>query len=275
MAEDLILTAGARAGRLAALQDLWAFRGTVLAFAERNVRVKYKQAVLGVLWAVLQPLIFMGVFTLTLGHLAKISGGGVSYAAFSLSALVPWTYLSGAVTLGANGLITDAAMIRRIYFPREVPVISSIVSSSLDFAIGLALFFVVGPFIGAHVTWTWLLTPFLFMLLTLLAVSVSLPFAALNVYYRDFRFALPFGVQLWLFASPIAYPLSVVPDRWKSLYVAANPAAGILDGFSNVLARGVAPDMALLGISLLGTTVFGSLGYLLFKRIEPNFADVI
>jgi homopolymeric O-antigen transport system permease protein len=275
LAEDLILTAGARAGRLEALREVWGFRGTVLAFAERDVRVKYKQAVLGVIWAVLQPLIFMGVFTVTLGHLAKVPGGGVSYAAFSLSALVPWTYLSSAVTFGSNGLITDSAMIRRVYFPREVPVLSTIVSSSLDFAIGLVLFFAIGPFIGAHVMWTWLLTPFLFLLLTLLAAAVSLPFAALNVYYRDFRFAVPFGIQLWLFASPIAYPLSVVPDRWKGLYVAVNPAAGILDGFSNVLARGVPPDMFLLGISLLGTSVIGSLGYLLFKRLEPNFADVI
>ena len=197
------------------------------------------------------------------------------YAAFSLSALVPWTFLSGAVGSGANQLISDASMIRRVYFPREVPVFSAIVSSSLDFSIGLALFFVVGPFLGAHVTLWWLLAPFLFVLLALLAASVALPFAALNIYYRDFRFALPFGIQLWLFASPVAYPLSVVPERWKGLYVAMNPAAGILDGFSNVLARGVAPNVVLLGISLVGTAVVGSLGYLLFKRLEPNFADVI
>ena len=143
--------------------------------------------------------------------------------------------------MGSNQLITNAAMIRRVYFPREVPVLSAIVSSALDFAIGLALFFVLGPFLGAHVSWTWLLAPFLFVLLALLAVSVALPFAALNVYYRDFRFVLPFGIQLWLFASPVAYPLSVVPDRWKGLYVALNPAAGILDSFSNVLARGTRP----------------------------------
>ncbi len=172
---ELILEAGARARKLAALREIWAFRGTVLAFAERDIRVKYKQAVLGVVWAVLQPLLFMAVFTVTLGHLAKVPGGGVSYAAFSLSALVPWTYLSGSVTFGANELVTDAAMIRRVYFPREVPVLSTIVSSSLDFAIGLALFFIVGPLIGAHVMWTWLLTPILFALLALLAVSVSLP----------------------------------------------------------------------------------------------------
>lgn len=275
MAKELILRSGVRIGKLAALQEVWAFRGTLLAFAERGVRVKYKQAVLGVLWAVLQPLVFMAVFTLTLGHLAKIPGGGVSYAAFSLSALVPWTFLSGSVSMGANELITNAALLRRVYFPREVPVLAVIVSSSLDLAIGLVLFFAVSPLLGAHVAWTWLLTPLLVGLLALLAASVALPFAALNVYYRDFRFALPVAIQLWLFVSPVAYPLSSVPDRWRDLYVALNPAAGILDGFSNVLARGIVPDLPLIGISLLSTLVIGSLGYILFKRLEPNFADVI
>ena len=272
---ELILRAGARAGRLEALREVWSFRGTVLAFAERDVRVQYKQAVFGIVWAVIQPLILMGVFTLTLGHLAKIPGGGVNYAAFSLSALVPWSYLSGAVSSGGNSLVSAAATLRRVYFPREVPVLSTIVSSALNFSIGLVLFFLVGPFLGAHISWTWLLAPFLFVLLAILAVSVALPFAALNVYYRDFRFALPFGIQLWLFASPVAYPMSVVPDKWRIPYATLNPAAGILDGFSNVLAHGIPPNMALLGLSMLGTAAIGVLGYLLFKRLEPNFADVI
>lgn len=273
--EELILEATSRLDRRAALREAWNFRGTVLAFAERDIRVQYKQAVFGVLWAVIQPLILMAVFTLTLGRLAKIPGGGVSYAAFSLSVLVPWSYLSSAVSGGSNALISSAATLRRVYFPREVPVLSTIVSSALNFSIGLALVFIVGPFLGAHISWTWLLAPFLFVLLAILALSVALPFAALNVYYRDFRFALPFGIQLWLFASPVAYPLSVVPERWRALYVALNPAAGILDGFSNVLARGIPPDVPLLGLSMLGTAVVGTLGYLLFKRLEPNFADVI
>lgn len=273
--DELVLEAGSRLDRRAALREAWSFRGTVLAFAERDIRVQYKQAVLGVLWAVIQPLILMGVFTLALGRLAKIPGGGVSYAAFSLSVLVPWSYLSSAVTGGSSALVSAAATLRRVYFPREVPVLSTLLSSGLNFAIGLVLFYLVGPFLGAHLSWTWLLGPFLFVLLAILALSVALPFAALNVYYRDFRFALPFGMQLWLFASPVAYPLSVVPDRWRGLYAALNPAAGVLDGFSNVLARGILPDVPLLGLSMFSTAVIGSLGYLLFKRLEPNFADVI
>jgi lipopolysaccharide transport system permease protein len=260
---------------LASLREVWLFRGTIRAFAERDIRVKYKQTVLGVAWAVIQPLAFMAVFTLTIGRLAGVSTGDVPYAAFSLSALVPWTFLSTAVSFGANGVLADAAMVRRVYFPREVPVLSSVAGASVDFLIGLVLFAIIGPFLGANVSLWWLLTPVLFVLLAALAAAVAIPLAALNVYYRDFRFALPFAIQLWLFASPVAYPLSVVSPTWRTLYVAVNPAAGLLDGFSSVLAYGTAPDWGHLGISVLGTLVVGLLGYHVFKRLEPNFADVI
>jgi len=259
----------------ASVREIWVFRDTIRAFAERDVRVKYTQAVLGIAWAVIQPLTFMAIFTLTLGRLADVEGDGTTYAAFTLSALVPWTFLSNGVSFGANGILADAAMVRRVYFPREVPVLGAVGSASVDFAIGLALFFVIGPLVGAHVTAWWLAAPVLYLLLAFLAVAVATPLAAMNVYYRDFRFALPFGIQLWLFASPVAYPMSTIDERWQPLYAALNPAAGILDGFSNVLARGWAPDMMLLGISVASTSVIAVAGYYLFKRLEPSFADVI
>jgi lipopolysaccharide transport system permease protein len=257
------------------LRELFLFRSTILAFAERDIRVKYKQTVLGVTWAVLQPIAFMTVFTLTIGRVGGVAYRDVPYAAFSLSALVPWTFLSTGVTFGANGILSDAAMVRRVYFPREVPVLAAVAGTSVDFGIGLVLFAVVGPFLGANVSWWWLLTPVLFLFLATLASAVAIPLAAMNVYYRDFRFAIPFAVQLWLFASPVAYPLSVVPPEWQPLYVVLNPAAGLLDAFSRVLAAGTAPNWTYLGVSLLGTLVTGLLGYLLFKRLEPHFADVI
>ena len=138
--------------------------------------------------------------------------------------LVPWSYLSGAVLSGGNSLVLAGSTLRRVFFPREVPVLSAVVSSALDFFIGLVLFFLIGPSLGRTSPLYWLLTPFLFVLLAFLAVSVALPFAAMNVYYRDFRFALPFGIQLWLFASPVAYPLSQVPAKWQTLYVTLNPS---------------------------------------------------
>jgi lipopolysaccharide transport system permease protein len=272
---ELVVEGGPRPRLRRALRELWAYRSTVLAFAERDVRVKYKQAVLGVGWAVIQPLTFMAIFSLALGRLAKVPGGGVPYPAFALSALVPWTFLQAGVTFGANALLTDAALVRKIYFPREVPVLGAVLGSGVDLVIGLGLFALIGPALGARVSPTWLLAPFLGMLLAVLGVGVALALAALNVYYRDVRYALPFAMQLWLFASPVAYPLSVVPGEWRWLYVALNPAAGVFDGFRNVLALGRLPDPGLLAASAGTSLVVAALGYRIFKRLEPNFADLV
>lgn len=267
----------ARPGRrlAVALRELWAFRWTVVAFAERDVRVKYKQALLGVAWAVVQPLAFMAIFTVAFGRLAKVSGGGSSYAAFSLSALVPWSFFQTGVSFGANTLLTDAALVRRVYFPREVPVVGAIASAAVDFAIGLGLFAILAPIVGARLSPSWLLAPVLGVLLAFLAVGVALALAGLNVYYRDFRYALPFALQLLMFSCPVAYPLSVVPDRWRTAYVVLNPVAGLLDGFRRTLALGLLPDFKLLAISTAGAGVLAVFGYRLFKSLEPNFADVV
>jgi len=272
---ELVIEGGPRPRLGRALRELWSFRHTVLAFAERDVRVKYKQTVLGVLWAVLQPLAFMVVFTVAFGRFAKVPGGGAPYPAFSLSALVPWTFLQTAVTFGANALLMDSAIIRKVYLPREVPVLGAVAHASVDLAIGVGLFAVLAPMMGARFSMTWLLVPALAVPLALLAAAVALPVAALNVYYRDFRYALPFALQLWLFASPVVYPLSVVPAQWRSLYVAANPAAGILDAFRSVLALGTTPDAGLLAASLAGTALLLWVGYRLFKSLEPGFADLV
>ena len=275
MTVELVMEGGPRPPLRTALRELWSYKSTIFAFAERDVRVKYKQAVLGVAWAVIQPLAFMGIFTFTLGRLANVPGGGVPYAAFALSALVPWTFLQTAVSFGANALLIDAALVRKVYFPREVPVLGAVTSAAFDLGIGLVLFFTLGPFLGARVSLTWLLAPLLGVVLALLAVGVAIGLAALNVYYRDFRYAIPFVLQLWLFASPVAYPLSVVPDDWRWLYVIANPAAGVLDGFSHILALGVLPDPALLAVSTAGSAFVAAIGYRIFKSLESNFADVI
>ena len=272
---ELVIEGGPRPRLGQALRELWAFRYTIVAFAERDVRVKYKQTILGILWAILQPLMFMVVFSVAFGRLAKIPGGGAPYAAFSLSALVPWMFLQTAVIFGANALLMDSAIIRKVYLPREVPVLGAVAHAGVDLAIGVALVATLSPVLGAHFSAAWLLVPALAVLLALLAVAVALPLAALNVYYRDFRYALPFVLQLWLFASPVAYPLSVVPGQWRGFYVALNPAAGILDAFRRVLALGTLPDVHLLLASLAGTTVLLWAGYRLFKSLEPNIADVV
>lgn len=258
-----------------ALLELWAFRGTVLAFAERDIRVKYKQVGLGVAWALLQPLAFLAVFAVFFGRVAKIGGDGVPYAAFALTALVPWTYVVTTVSFGANALLNDASLVRKVYFPHEVPIIAAALASCVDFATGLLAFLAIGPILGAHLSWTALLAPILLPLLALPVVGLTLALGALNVYYRDFRYALPLGVQLWMFASPVAYPLTTLPSNWHLLYAFVNPVAGPLEGFRQVLGLGAWPSPELLAASFLGGMTWLWLGYRLFKALEPNFADVI
>jgi lipopolysaccharide transport system permease protein len=239
------------------------------------VRVKYKQAVLGVAWALIQPLAFLGIFVVVFGRVEQIGGDGVPYAAFALTALIPWTYVATAVSFGSSALLSDASLVRKVYFPREVPVLAAAVASCVDFAAGLVAFVILGPVLGAHLTWTALLAPLLLPLVALPAVGLSLALGALNVYYRDFRYALPLGVQLWMFASPVAYPLTKLPAEWQVLYAFVNPVAGPLEGFRRVLGLGVLPTAELLGASALGGVIWLWLGYRLFKAMEPNFADVI
>jgi ABC-type polysaccharide/polyol phosphate export permease len=272
---ELLIDGGPKPRLLQALGELWAFRGTVLAFAERDVRVKYKQAVLGVAWAVLQPLVLMAVFSFALGRLAGMSAGETPYPAFALSALVPWMFLQTGVSFGASTLLADASLLRKIYFPREVPILGAILGAGVDFAVGLGVFALLGPFLGARPSPAWLLAPLLGVVLALLGAGTACLFAALNVYYRDFRYALPFALQVWLFASPVAYPLSAVPERWRGIYVVLNPAAGILDCFREVLALGRLPGAGLLLVSSGGALVVAWLGYRVFKNLEPNFADVV
>src|SRR5437667_11708121 len=162
---ELVIEGGPRPRLGQALRELWAFRHTVLAFAEGGVRVKYKQTVLGVLWAILQPLAFMVVFTVAFGRLAKVPGGGTPYASFSLSALVAWTFLQTAVTFGANALLMDSAIIRKVYLPREVPVLGAVAQAGVDLAIGVALVAVLSAALGARFSAAWLLMPVLAVLL--------------------------------------------------------------------------------------------------------------
>ncbi len=274
-ASELVLEATARPSVAQALRELWAFRGTILAFAERDVRVKYKQAVLGVAWALMQPLAFLGIFVVFFGRVARIDGDGMPYAAFALTALIAWNYVSTTVSFGANALLNDAALVRKVYFPREVPVLAAAVASCVDFAAGLVAFLALGPILGAQLSWAALLAPVLLPLVALPAIGLALALGALNVYYRDFRYALPLGVQLWMFASPVVYPLTKLPGRWQVLYAFVNPVAGPLEGFRRVLGLGVLPSADLLLASLAAGLIWLWLGYRLLKALEPNFADVI
>ena len=274
-AHELVIDASPHARLRQALRELWAFRGTVLALAERDVRVKYKEAVLGIAWAGLQPLALMAIFALVFGRYAKVPSGEAPYAVSAFSALVPWFFLLTSITMGANVLLQDASLMRKLYFPREVAVLGAILATAVDFAIALGVFAVVAPFLGADVSPVWLLAPLFAVVLAVLAAAVALAFAGLNIYYRDFRHLLPFLLQVWFFASPVIYPLEVFPESWHEVIAVVNPAAGVLDSFRQVLAVGELPDPLILSLSTASTFVLAWLAYRLFKNLEPNFADVV
>lgn len=271
----VVLEPGGRATVAAAATDLWRYREVLAAFTSRLTRLKYKQALLGAGWALLQPLAFLAVFTLFFGRFVGVSGGGTAYAAFALSVLVPWQFVSNGVWLGGNALVLESNLVRKVYFPREIPVLASVGSGLVELGVGLLLLLLVGPFLGAEITLWVLLLPLLVVLLTVPVLAVALPVAALNVYYRDFRFALPLLVQLLLFASPVAFPLVEVPDRWRTLYALVNPFVGPLDGFRRAFALGQSPDWGIVGASLVSGALLVVIGYRLFKRLETGFSDVI
>lgn len=272
---ERVFDATVRPGVALALRELWTYRGTILAFAERDIRVKYKQAALGVAWALLQPLAFLGVFSIFFGRIARMTGDGVPYAAFALSALVPWTFIATSVAFGASALLSDASLVKKVYFPREVPVVAAILAATVDLASGLLAYFALAPFLGGNLSWTALLAPVLLVLLALPVLGFCLALAALNIYYRDFRYALPLAIQLWMFASPVAYPLTKVPESWRVLYAFANPVAGPLDGFRCALGLGTLPSPLFLAASAASGLLWLIVGYRIFKSMEPNFADVI
>src|SRR5882724_9806415 len=242
------------------LAELWAYRELLYFFVWRDVKIRYKQTAVGVLWVVLQPLLTMAVFTLFFGRLAKLPSEGLPYPVFYFSALVAWTYFSYALQNATNVVVENQRMITKVYFPRLVLPLSSVISGLVDFAIGFVVLFGVTLFYGIKPGLPDALLP-LFLLLS-----------ALNALYRDVRYVMPFLLQFWMLASPVAYPSSLVPARWRWLY-GLNPMAGVIDGFRWALTvHGQAPTRSLLVSSgAVVLILFG--GLIFFQRMEGTVAD--
>lgn len=256
------------------LRDLWDYRELLYFLAWRDVKVRYKQTALGAVWAVLQPLALMGVFALFLGHFLKVPSEGVPYPVFVYSALLPWTFFAQSMNASSTSLVTNANLVSKVFFPRLVLPLSATVGFLIDLAIGLLLLVVLMLAYGLSPDWSLLTLP-LFVLLTLLTVwAVGIWLSAISAKYRDVVYAMPLLTQLWLFASPIAYSSTLVPDTWQWLY-ALNPMVGVIDGFRWALLGSVDPPDYTLAISAAVTLValIGGLAY--FRRTERTFADVI
>jgi lipopolysaccharide transport system permease protein len=256
------------------LLESWQHRELIFFFAWREVKIRYKQALLGAAWAILQPLLSMIVFTLFFGRLAGIPSDGLPYALFAYVGLLQWTYFSGVIANAGQSLTSNANLITKVYFPRLALPSSLAISGLLDFVIGLSFLFVLMIYFQSPLHALALLAPFFVLQMVLLSVGVSLLLAAVNVFYRDVKHVLPLAIQLWLFLTPVIYPVSFIPERHRP-WLALNPLAGIIDGFRSCLVLGQWPNLWLTASSWAITLLVLWLGFAYFRQAERRFADVI
>jgi lipopolysaccharide transport system permease protein len=256
------------------LQDLWHYRELLYFLVWRNIKVRYKQTVLGAFWALLQPFMTMVVFSVLFGKLAKMPSDGLPYPLFAYCGLLPWQLFSYAMTESGNSLISNQQLITKVYFPRLVVPISAVLSGLVDFGISFCLLLVMLPFYGIMPTARLLVLPLFILFAIVSAMAVGLWLSALNVEFRDVRYTIPFLTQFWMFVTPVAYPSSLVPAKWRAL-VGLNPMAGVVEGFRwALLGSGTASGILMLvSVVIVVVLLFGGLAY--FRRMETTFADLV
>jgi lipopolysaccharide transport system permease protein len=253
---------------------LWEYRELGYILIWRDVTVRYKQTAIGVAWVILQPLITMLIFTAIFSMLAKVPSDGVWYPAFSLTALLPWTYFSQAVTRAGESVVTNAKIVSKIYFPRLWLPLAMVVSPLIDFALSMILLFGLLLYAGIPISWKIVTLPVFILLAMLTALGLSLFTSAMNVKYRDVGHAIPFLIQIWMYLSPIVYPVSLVPEHWRWLY-GLNPMAGVIEGFRWALLGRTAPDPVVMVESIVVLLLVVITGLVYFRKMERQFADII
>ena len=255
------------------LKSLWDYRELLYFLTWRDVKVRYKQTALGAAWAIIQPLFTMIIFTIFFGKLANMPSDGIPYPIFAYAALLPWTFFSNAITSSGNSLVGSAHLITKVYFPRMIIPGAAVAAGLIDLLVAFGILIVLMIYYGVGVTWNLLMLPALILLTTVLAVGVGMWTSALNVKYRDIRYALPFAIQLTMFATPIIYPLSLVPERWRWT-LSLNPLTGIIEGYRAAF-FGRPFNWPALAIS--STITFALLIYAAyhFKQVERTFADIV
>jgi lipopolysaccharide transport system permease protein len=256
-----------------AVDALWKRRELLYFLTWRDVRVRYKQTLLGAAWAVLQPVLTTLVFTLVFGHVAGLTSHGYPYSLFVYAALVPWTFFSTAVSQAANSLVLQERILTRIYFPRLLIPVAAISAALVDLAITLAMLGVLLIYFEIWAGWNLLLLPVFVALALLVACTVGVFLAAVNVRYRDVRYITPFIIQLWFFATPVAYSSDVVPERWRALFE-LNPMVGVVEGF-RWAALGEQPAGRAVAVAMIVTAVGCVLALLVFAKLEATFADEV
>ncbi|MFC1918887.1 ABC transporter permease [Chloroflexota bacterium] len=260
--------------QLVDFKELKAYRDLFYFLVTRDIKVRYKQTVLGGLWAIIQPFFMMVVFTLFFGNLAKVPSDGIPYPIFNYSAMVAWTYFSNTINHSGNSLVQNTALISKVYFPRLIAPLAPALAFLLDFAIAFVI--LIGMMLYYHIypTIMTLFLPLLIILMMFTASGVGMFLAALNAKYRDIRLTIPFLVQFWMFASPVVYPVSMLPEKYHLIY-AINPMTGVIEGFRSALLGTVAFPTQMLLVSTLVSIVIFIAGALYFRQTERYFADVI
>lgn len=256
------------------LRELWEYRDLLYFFVWRDLKVRYKQTILGISWAVIQPFFTMVVFSIFFGRLAQVPSDDIPYPLFSYAALVPWSFFANALTQGSNSLVMNAAMVKKVYFPRLLMPTATILAGAVDFVLAfsvlLAMMLIYGYVPTAQTVWL----PLLFLLALVSSLGVGIWLTALNVQFRDVRYAVPFLTQAWLFLTPIAYPSSLLDEPWRTLY-GINPMAGVVEGFRwALLGVDTAPGPIILVSAAVALILF-STGVYYFRRMEKRFADII
>jgi lipopolysaccharide transport system permease protein len=259
--------------RLLDWKELWAYRELLYVLTMRDIKVRYKQTVLGFAWAIIQPVMMMVVFSIFFGRLAKIPSDGLPYPIFVYAALLPWTFFANSITNSANSLVGSANLVSKVYFPRLIIPLSSIGSGLVDFAIAAVILLLLMVYYAVSWTSNLLMVPILVACAALTALGVGTFLAALNVAYRDFRYVVPFLVQFWMFATPVVYPASLVPREWQwVLYL--NPMAGVIEGFRSAF-LGAPFDIPAMLVSLAIAAALFVAGTAYFGKVERRFADII
>ena len=271
--EPLVVIQPSRGWKLLSLKDIWAYRELLFFLTWRDVKVRYKQTALGAVWAILQPLFMMLIFTIFFGRLAGVASSGIPYPLFALAGLVPWTFFSNAIAASGNSLVGSSNLITKVYFPRLLVPAAAMLAGLVDFALAFAMFCVLMIYYGVAPTRQVLVLPVLILLTALFALGVGTWMSALNVKYRDVRFALPFLIQLWLFVSSVIMPSSSLGPKWRRLLL-LNPMSGIIEGYRAAL-FGLPFDWTALGIAALITVAVLIYAFYSFARVERSFADII
>lgn len=256
------------------IADVWAHRELLYFLVWRHLKLRYKQTVLGATWAVLQPLLTMVTFTLIFGHLAKLPSDGLPYPVFYYTGLLPWLYFSNSLTAATNTMVDHQRMITKVYFPRILLPAAAVLAGLVDFSAAFGVLLLMMVWYGIMPTMLVCLAPVFLMLAVVTALGVGLGLAALYARYRDVRYALQFLVMLWMFVSPVLYPSSMIPERWRWLY-GLNPIAGVLEGFRWTITGAEQPTAALLVTSALVACAMLVAGLAYFQHVEATIADVV